>query len=293
MNFLIRYGNFFLFVILESFALYLVAQNKKQNEIYQTSANLLTGTVYEKFSSVRKFFSIQEIADSLAKENANLKTQLESSKYIITDQRGSVRFPLDTSTIRPDTAQKKDVIQQFTYINAEVVNNSIARQENYLTINRGSNHGVKVGMGVICPDGIVGVVRSVTPHFSQIMSILNKRQSISAMIKRNRYFGSLVWNTRNMNPQIMTLESIPKHGDVVKGDTIITSGFSEIFPGEIRIGTVKDFRIEGGSNFYSIDVELYNNMSNIRYVYVVENLMISEFTELYREPIKEIKKTKR
>ena len=128
MNFLIRYGNFFLFVILESFALYLVAQNKKQNEIYQTSANLLTGTVYEKFSSVRKFFSIQEIADSLAKENANLKTQLESSKYIITDQRGSVRFPLDTSTIRPDTAQKKDVIQQFTYINAEVVNNSIARQ---------------------------------------------------------------------------------------------------------------------------------------------------------------------
>ncbi len=293
MNFLIRYGNFFLFVILEGFALYLVAQNKKQNEIYQTSANLLTGTVYEKFSSVRKFFSIQEIADSLAKENANLKTQLESSKYIITDQRGSVRFPLDTSTIRPDTAQKKDVIQQFTYINAEVINNSIARQENFLTINRGSNHGVKVGMGVICPDGIVGVVRSVTPHFSQIMSILNKRQSISAMIKRNRYFGSLVWNTRNMNPQIMTLESIPKHGDVVKGDTIITSGFSEIFPGEIRIGTIKDFRIEGGSNFYSIDVELYNNMSNIRYVYVVENLMISEFTELYREPIKEIKKTKR
>ena len=293
MNFLIRYGNFFLFVILEGFALYLVAQNKKQNEIYQTSANLLTGTVYEKFSSVRKFFSIQEIADSLAKENANLKTQLESSKYIITDQRGSVRFPLDTSTIRPDTAQKKDVIQQFTYINAEVINNSIARQENFLTINRGSNHGVKVGMGVICPDGIVGVVRSVTPHFSQIMSILNKRQSISAMIKRNRYFGSLVWNTRNMNPQIMTLESIPKHGDVVKGDTIITSGFSEIFPGEIRIGTIKDFRIEGGSNFYSIDVELYNNMSNIRYVYVVENPMISEFTELYREPIKEIKKTKR
>ncbi len=284
MNFLLRYGNFFLFAILEIFALYLVTQyNKKQNEIYQSSANLITGFFYENFSTVRKYFSIQELADNLAKENAELRTQLESSKYVTIQQRGIVRFPLDTSTIRPDTSQKKDVLQQFTYIAAEVVKNSIARQDNYLTINRGTNHGIKQGMGVISPDGVVGIVTNATPHFSQVMSMLNKRASISAMVRRNRFFGPLVW--RSNNPRFMTLESIPKHAEVVKGDTIITSGFSEIFPGELRIGRITDFRVENGSNFYTIDVELYNDLSNIRYVYVIENKFIEELKTLNKEPI--------
>ena len=285
MNFFLRYGNFFLFMVLEFFALYLVSQNKKQNEIYQSSANLIVGIFYDKFSTVQKYFSIQEVADKLAQENAELRTQIEASKYVATEQRGKVRFPLDTSTIRSDTAQKKDVIQQFTYIAAEVIKNSIARQDNYLTINKGSNNGVKMGMGVISPDGVVGIVTNVTAHFSQVMSILNKRSSTSAMIKRTRYFGPLKWNGNN--PRYMLLEGIPKHMEVMKGDTIMTSGFSEIFPGEIRIGRVIDFRIENGSNFYTIDVELWNDLSNIRYVYVIENKMIEELNILYKdkEPI--------
>ena len=275
MNFLLRYGTFFLFFILEGISLYTVAKyNRKQNEIYQSSANLVVGTVYDNFSTVRKFFSIQGLADSLARENAELKTQLESSKYTTVLQRGTVHFPLDTSTIRPDTAQKKDVIQQFNYITAEVVSNSIARNDNYLTINKGSLHGIRANMGVICPDGIVGIVKNVTPHYAQVMSILHSRMKVTAMLKRNRYFGSLKW--RGGNPRIMTLEEVPKHAEVAKGDTVITSGFSEHFPGEIRIGRVVDFKIENGSNFYAIDVELWADISNIRYVYVVDNLMISE-----------------
>jgi rod shape-determining protein MreC len=283
MNFLLRYGNFFLFAILEIFALYLVTHNKKQNEIYQSSANRITGFFYDNFSSVQKYLSVQELADSLAKENAELRTQLESSKYVIVEERGSVRFPLDTSTIRPDTAQKKDVLQLFTYVAAEVVKNSIARQDNYLTINRGSNHGVKQSMGVISPDGVVGIVTNVTPHYSQVMSMLSKRASISALIKRSRFFGPLVW--RGTNPRYMTLEGIPKHAEVVKGDTIMTSGFSEIFPGELKIGRVSDYRIENGSNFYTIDVELWNDLSTLRYVYVVENKFIDELKFLNKEPV--------
>ena len=276
MNFLSRYGNFLLFLILEFYALYMVARyNKKQNEIYQSSANLVSGFVYENASTVRNYFSMQAVADSLARENAELRTQLEASKYITIQERGAVRFPLDTSTIHPDTAQKKDVIQQFNYIAAEVISNSVSRNDNYMTINRGSNHGIKMGMSVISPDGIVGIVRNVTPHYSQVMSILNKRISISAMIKRNRYFGSLVWD--GINPRMMTLDNIPKHADVVRGDTIMTSGFSEAFPGEIRIGRVVDFRVRNG--FYAIDVELWNDLSNIRYVYVVENLMLLELSQ--------------
>ncbi len=276
MNFLLRYGNFLLFLVLEFYAFYMVARyNKKPNEIYQSSANLVSGFVYENASTVRNYFSMQAVADSLARENAELRTQLEASKYIAVQERGVVRFPLDTSTIRPDTAQKKDVIQQFTYTAAEVISNSVSRNDNYLTINRGSIHGIKMGMAVISADGIVGIVRNVSPHFSQVMSVLNKRMSITAGIKRNRYFGSLVWD--GVNPRIMTLDNIPKHADVVRGDTIMTSGFSESFPGEIRIGRVVDFRVKNG--FHSIDVELWNDLSNIRYVYVVENLMQLELSD--------------
>lgn len=299
MNFLLRYGNFLLFLIMELFALYLVSQyNKKQNEIYQSSANLLVGTLYNNFSYIRKYLSIQEVADSLAKENAELKTQLEASKYIVTNDRGTVLFPLDTSTIRPDTAQRKDVIQQFNYIAASVINNSIMREENYLSINRGSDHGIRQGMGVISPKGVIGVVRHVTPRFAQVFSVLNSsgRLQVSAMIKRNRFFGSLKWHPeseRNQhNPRQMVLEGIPKHADVVQGDTIITSGFSEIFPGGILIGTVSDIRIINGNNFYTLGVNLWEDFSNLQYVYAVDNLMLKEFNDLYYEPKKEVKKGK-
>jgi rod shape-determining protein MreC len=280
MNFLLRYGNLILFLFLEGISLYMVGNyNKKQNAIYQSSANLVTGVIYDNFSSVRKFLSMQEIADSLARENAELRTQLEASKYALQPQTGLVKLPLDTSTIRPDTAQQKDVMQQFNYIAAEVIKNSIAADDNYLTINRGSLHGVQPDMGVITSDGIVGIVRNVTPHFAQVMSILNSKTRISAGIKRNRYFGSLRWRVESRNPKQMILTEIPKHGDVVRGDTIVTTGFSEVFPGELRIGKVSDFRIENGTNFYTIDVDLWTDMANVRYVYVVNNLLISELKQ--------------
>jgi rod shape-determining protein MreC len=252
--------------------------NVKQNEIYQSSANLVMGIVYENASTVRDFFDMQRHNDSLARENADLRTQLEASKYVATYQAGSVRFPLDTSTVRPDTAQKKDVMQQFTYLAAEVVSNSIVRKDNYMTINRGSTHGVRKGQGVISPDGIVGIVTNVSPYFAQVMSLLSTRASISAMIKRNRYFGTVTWG-EPYNPRMVVLDYVPKHAEVMRGDTIITSGFSEIFPGEVRIGRVVDFKIKNGTNFYAIDVELWIDLANIRYVYVVDNLKIGELSQ--------------
>jgi rod shape-determining protein MreC len=228
---------------MEIYAISLVARyNRKQNEIYQSSANIVVGTVYENFSSVRRFFSVSQIADSLATENSRLKTTLESTKYLVPVSKGTVIFPLDTSTIRPDTTQKKDVLQQFNYLSAEVVNNSINRNENYITINRG------------------------------------RLQGISAMIKRNRYFGSLVW--RGGNPKEMILESIPKHADIVKGDSIVTSGFSEMFPGGIFIGRVTEVKIESGSNSFTLTVELNNDISNEAYVYVIDNLLYQELNKI-------------
>ncbi len=283
MNFLLRYGNFFLFLILELYAISLVGRyNKKQNEIYQSSANLVSGVVMENFSTVRRYFSIQEIADSLAQENARLKTEMEIAKYVSIEQHGIVKLPLDTSAVvKQDSIPAKLVLQQFHYTIAEIVNNSIVRNENYITINRGKLQGVKVGNGVISATGIIGIVRNVTDHYAQVMSVLHKRTNISAMIKRNRNFGSLVWH--GGNPHFMTLESITKYAEVAKGDSIVTSGFSEIFPGNVFIGRVADFKLDGGSNFYAITIELNNDIAREQYVYVIDNLMIKELEKLKTE----------
>jgi rod shape-determining protein MreC len=283
-NFLLKYGSFFLFLALEGYSLYLVAQyNKDQGEIAQSTINLFTGTVYNNFSGVAKYLTVQEMADSLANENAQLRTLIESSKYNNTLQSGVVRFPLDTSTIRPDTTHTKDVTQQFHYTSAEVINNSVARQENYLILNRGKDHGILPGMGVVSANGIVGIVKNVSPHYCQIMSLLHKQTSISAMVRRNRYFGSLTW--KGGNPRLMSLENVPKHADIVKGDTILTSGYSEIFPGEMQIGIVSNFKVDNGSNFYNIEVTLNNDLSNLRYVYVIGNMMQSELKQLQADPV--------
>jgi rod shape-determining protein MreC len=274
MQFLIRYGSFFLFLLLETYSLVLVAQyNTKAGEIYQSSANLFAGTVYTHFNTFNKYLSNQNDIDSLQKENGELRQQLESSKYDNAVTRGMVTFPVDTSTIRPDTAPQKDVLLQFRYIGAEIVNNSVARDNNYLTINRGKLHGIKAGMGVISSDGVIGVVKNTTDHFSQVMSILNKQMLLSGMIKRNRYFGTILW--RGGNPKIVNLDNIQKHADIRKGDTIETSGYSEIFPGGIRIGTITDPK-----RFDEISVELSNDISKVRYVYVIENFFIKELKAL-------------
>ncbi len=279
MNFVSRFGSFLLFLILEIYSIYLVANyNKRQNEIYRSSADLYVGMFYENFSFFSKYRNVERMADSLARENADLRTQLESARYMSIVQKGLVSFPIDTSTVRPDTQHRQDVAARFRYIGAEVVSNSIARTENYLTINRGSANGIKPGMGVICADGVVGIIRNVSPNYAQVMSVLNKQTTLSAMIRRNKYFGSLIW--RGTNPQYMMLDHVPKHTEVRKGDTIVTSGFSDIFPQELRIGLVEDFKVEGGSNFYTIDVKLSNDMVNLRYVYVIESFSADEIRDL-------------
>lgn len=279
MSFISRFGSFLLFLLLQLYSLYLVANyNERQGEIYRSSADLYVGLLYDNFSFFNKYWNNERIADSLSRENAELKTQLEAAKYSAIVQKGVVTFPIDTSTVRPDTNRRQDANMHFRYIAAEVVNNSIVRAENYITINRGSEHGVKAGMGVISSHGIVGIVKNVSAHYASVMSILNKQASVSAMLRSNRYFGSLVW--RNGNPQYMTLENIPKHIDVRLGDTVMTSGFSEIFPPELRIGYVESTRIENGSNSYTIDVKLSNDMVNLRYAYVVESFYSDELLKL-------------
>jgi rod shape-determining protein MreC len=261
-NFILRYHAFFLFLLLEAVCLSLVVRNNdSQRKIFLSSANFFTGALYEEYDGFTQYLNMGAVADSLAKENSHIYQQLENAKF--------------SNLVVSDTAQVDSIYtQRYFYIAAKVVNNSSTLQNNYLTLNRGHKHGVRRDWGVIDGRGLVGIVVDVSEHFSLVMSLLNRQTKISALIKRNGEIGSLVW--KGNDPRFMQLEAVPKHVELMKGDTVITSGYSTIFPEGLLIGTIEDFKIEGGSNFYDIQVLLNNNIRTARYVQVVQNILQEE-----------------
>ncbi|MEL7020749.1 MAG: rod shape-determining protein MreC [Bacteroidota bacterium] len=259
-----------MFVLLELLCIYLVVNfNEKQSQISTHSGNRVVGTLYDYSARTRDYFNLTTINDSLAKDNAMLLAQLKNAQYDTQVER-------DTAYIELDTTQ-----QQFTYIEARVINNSINRSNNSLTLNRGRADGVRPHMGVLSQDGLVGVVRNVSEHYSRVASLLHKQTRISASIKRNNFFGSLVWNERD--PRMMNLVDVPRHAELRLGDTVLTSGYSVMFPKGFMIGIIEDFDLQSGSNYYDIRVRLTQDLGNIEYVYIVENLLGEELRQLEKE----------
>ena len=184
-----------------------------------------------------------------------------------------------------DTLQKVDSnrIQIYEYIEAKVINNSVDKPKNYLTLNRGSRHGVKENMGVITADGILGVVRYVSPKYCQVMSILHTDTRVSAQVKGKDvvkgFYGSLVWN--GSDPSMMYLMDIPKHNKISSKDDIVeTTGFSTYYPPGVSIGKVFYHEIPPGSSNHLIKVKLNVNMSNVRYALIVVNKHADEIKQL-------------
>lgn len=271
--FLVRYNAFFLFIILEIVSFSLIVQNgtDTQKKIIFSSANGVTGFFMEKYNNMLQYWNLPEENEKLAKENAQLKAQLRRDKF----------------NHQVDTLMPKDSMyeQQYKYIPALVINNSVHLQNNYLTLNRGRKHDIERNSGVITSDGIVGIVRNTSQRYATVLSILHREMKISAMIKRNKYHGSLVW--KNNVYRNMTLEAIPKHADVINGDTIITSGFSSIFPEGLMIGIVDTSWIDPGSNFHTIDVRLSADLNKVRNVYVVKDFLREEQLELEKKTVDE------
>ena len=255
--FIIRYSAFLLFVLLEMVALVLIVRyNDDQRDIFLNSSTVFSGKVYNAADKAYKYSYLQVIADSLASENAKLKTELFNLERTMQHIEGSEQ-PLDSCVLEP-----------FRIINARVINNSIDQRNNHFTIDRGTNDGIRNGMGVISPHGIAGIIDQANGNYSTAISILHSAARISASIQRNNFFGSLVW--KELNPAYMILEAIPRQADIVVGDTIITSGYSFIYPRGIFIGTVHRFWTEGGSNYYTIEVKLHEDISRLDRVYVVD-----------------------
>lgn len=248
---------FFVFLLLEMVSFWLIVRNSEfhQSSVFNSSNNVVA-VLYDWNNSVAEYFKLKQINNDLAEENASLRNHLAQSQY----------------PIGVNSRQISDTLleQQYTYVASRVVNNSVNRRNNYLTINRGYLHGIESEMAVVTSQGVVGIVKDVSENYASVISILHKNSSISARIAENGYFGSVVWDGRN--PQIVQLADIPNHVKLREGMVIETSGYSSMFPKGIRIGRIKSFEIGSGENFYSINVKLNVDMNAVNVVYVVKNL---------------------
>jgi rod shape-determining protein MreC len=265
---LFRYGYILLFIALQIICLNLLIRfNPYQQEIFIKSSNSISGWFYQQQSAISQFFSLTDVARELAAENARLR-------------RAFPHFQGPGSTgdliLKVSTAD-----QQFELIPAKVINNSVIGLDNFFTLQAGTEDGLAKGMGVISDLGVVGIITDVNRQYARGISILNRDCRISAAVKRNHFFGTLYWE--GGDPTAAKLGDVPKHAALAVGDTIVTSGYSAIFPEDINLGFIESFSLLDGSNFYDIDVRLSLDLSNIYYVYVIRNLLRSEQLELQTE----------
>ena len=260
--FFIRYYSFFLFLFLEVIAFsMLFNSNNYQSASFFNSSNKISGKIFSISSNVESFINLSIVNDSLSIENARLKNQVLSERYSNKINTG----------VYTDTSMS---CQQYTYIQAKVINNTILKRNNYLTLNRGRIHGIRKNMGVICGDGIVGIVKDVSDHYCSVISFLHKDSRISAQLNSSKDFGSLVWD--GLNPKIASLRDIPTHVKVKIGDSITTTGFSSIFPENVMVGKVNSVSQKNGDNFFEVSINLSTNFSTLRYVYVVSDILADE-----------------
>ena len=263
LNFLYKYNHLLLFIIIEILCIsFIIKYNNYHRVIFTNSSNAISGFVYDKSNKIENYFKLQIINDQLASENAKLRNQLRLIKE--SDIFLKAVVPIDSNITRA--------------IPARVINNSVNKHDNYLTLNKGFKDGVRPDMGVISADGIVGVVVNVSRNYSTVLSLLNERWSVNAKLLKSNYFGTLSWDGKN--PRQAILSEIPYHVEINEGDTVVTSGFSTIFPEGINIGTTTLVEYNSGDNFKKIWIQLSVDFSNISYVEIIENKIFKERTDL-------------
>lgn len=261
-----RHHVLILFILLEVAALFfLFSRNNFQRAVFLNSANHISGNIYARYNSVVNYFRLTSVNRELADENARLRQALYAT--------AGDSIPADSSLI-PEIL----VAGNYDFVAARVINNSVNRQYNYLTLNKGARHGVRPDMGVATVDGVVGVVLNVSDSYSTVISLLNQRWNVPARLSRNSYFGPLSWDGKDYRYAL--LNDIPFHVELQEGDTIVTSGYSSIFPEGLMLGVIDSFSKEGGDNFYYIRVKLSVDFKALTYVEIIRNKQAGEIETL-------------
>jgi rod shape-determining protein MreC len=269
-NFILKNSNRLLFLLLLVFSLFLTIQSHSYHKSrIISSANFLSGGVYDKINNVSEYFSLRTQNDALAQENAKLRSILFNAK--------------DTASISKSDSIKG--LHPTDIIVSKVIHNSYNTYENYLTLNSGSVQGVRPDMGVVNSLGIVGIVDDTSPGYATVVSILNTKSQINAKIKKSNHFGSLVWNGKSTG--FVQLIDIPRLAAIKKGDTIVTGGQSVIFPENLNIGTIDKIYVDNETNYYTLNIKLFNDMTNLGHVYIIKSKDREEIINLEKREEKD------
>jgi rod shape-determining protein MreC len=228
------------------------------------SANFLSGGIYSLRNNITSYFNLRAENKLLVDENAQLRMQVE-------------RFENNIEISK----DKTNLDSNYRVIAAKLINNSYSKTKNKLTIDKGSKNKIALDMGVITSDGIVGIIDNVSRNFATVQSILNTNSQINAKLKKSNHFGSMIWNTSD--PNVVQLIDVPMLAAVELGDTVVTGGKSTIFPEGIPIGTVNQVQLDQDGNFFDLDIILFNDMTSLGHVYVIENLNSKEIKQLESE----------
>ncbi len=230
----------------------------KQKSFF-SSANAVAGYINTKINNFHSYFSLTFENQKLVNENIRLINELEEIK----NSMNKSSFQVDTSGA-----------YNFAYLDAKVIKNTVSKSRNFLTIDKGEKDGVEKDFGVIGLNGIVGIVVATSRHYSLVVSILNERVGISAKLNDSKFFGTVKWDGSNY--RFAKLSGIPNHLQLAQGDTVVSSGFSSIFPANVPIGVVSKFNKDESTNFFDIDIKLTTDMKSLDNVYVVNNKNMRE-----------------
>ena len=270
LNFFLKYNYWFLFILLEviSFAL-LFRFNNYQGSAFFTSSNQVAGMAYEAANNVTGYFHLKSINDDLVQKNVELELQMERLRSAL------MELTSDSTELE---RMKSDALKGYDIYRANVINNSLTHVDNYITLDKGENDGLRSEMGVINGSGVVGIVYHTSANYSVVITILNSKSSISCKIKRSDYFGFLKWD--GGSSEYATVKDMPRHSLFSLGDTIVTSGHSAVFPGGIPIGTVEDMSDSHDGLSYLLKVKLFTDFGRLNDVRVIAQKGQEEQLEL-------------
>ncbi|RAV29759.1 rod shape-determining protein MreC [Sinomicrobium soli] len=265
-NFFLKNRFFFLFLVLLSLSFFLTVQSHNYHSSkFINSANWVTGGIYKASSGISDYFGLRTHNVQLVEENKRLRTLLFNNRLPYPDS-----IPPDSLLLRGN--------QGYIVRNASVIKNSYNTPKNYVTIDRGENDGIAQDMGVITSRGIVGIIDNTSGNYATVQSVLNTLTRINAQLKNTNHFGSLQWDGRS--ERTVQLVDISRIAPLKEGDTVITGGMSTIFPKGIPIGTIENYHLDISENYYIINVALFNDMTNLGHVYIIENTNKEEIMEL-------------
>lgn len=259
-----KYSLYFFSLLIIGFVLTVNNHNFHKSKLIST-ANGLTGNLYSQTSNISYYFSLKNQNETLIEENTKLKNELEHLKFY--QQEASLTSGIDSTSAKSN----------FEYISGRIIKNEYTKAYNFITINRGEKQGITKELGVINDKGIIGITENTSKSYTRVQSIINGNTQINAKFKNNNHYGSLTWNGKDFNT--IQLTDIPRQANYKEGDTVITGGRSSIFPEGIPVGTVLK-KPETKSAFNTVDIKLFNDMSNLKNIYVIKNFDMDEIKNL-------------